>query len=52
MKLKIKTLNDKVAKLTNEEGNDPDDDKAPEADQDYDDLNRDFFLIGGIHGIF
>lgn len=49
MKLKIKTLNEKVAKLSNEEAKDLDDDKAPEADVDYDELNRDFYLVGGIH---
>jgi hypothetical protein len=50
MKLKIKTLNKKVATLCNEEADEADSDKAPEADLDYDELNRDFYLIGGIHG--
>jgi hypothetical protein len=50
MKQKIKTLNEKVAKLSNEEAEDMDSDKAPEAEKDYDELNRDFYLIGGIHG--
>uniref|UniRef100_A0A914KKD6 NADAR domain-containing protein n=1 Tax=Meloidogyne incognita TaxID=6306 RepID=A0A914KKD6_MELIC len=49
MKLKIKTLNEKVGKLTNEKLVDVDDGKAPESEYDYDDLNRDFYLIGGIH---
>jgi hypothetical protein len=51
MKLKIKTLNEKVGKLTNEKIVDNDEDRAPEIDVDYDELNRDFYLIGGIHGI-
>lgn len=50
MKQKIKTLNEKVAKLSNEEAEDMDSDKAPEAEKDFDELNRDFYLIGGIHG--
>uniref|UniRef100_A0A914L231 Uncharacterized protein n=1 Tax=Meloidogyne incognita TaxID=6306 RepID=A0A914L231_MELIC len=50
MKLKIKTLNEKVGKLTNEKLVDVDDGRAPESEYDYDDLNRDFYLIGGIHG--
>uniref|UniRef100_A0A1I8BEK2 DUF1768 domain-containing protein n=1 Tax=Meloidogyne hapla TaxID=6305 RepID=A0A1I8BEK2_MELHA len=49
MKLKIKTLNEKVGKLTNDKLIDVDDGRAPEAECDYDDLNRDFYLIGGIH---
>nr|CAD2209327.1 unnamed protein product [Meloidogyne enterolobii] len=49
MKLKIKTLNEKVGKLTNEKLVDVDDGRAPESEYDYDDLNRDFYLIGGIH---
>ncbi|CAK5088821.1 unnamed protein product [Meloidogyne enterolobii] len=52
MKLKIKTLNEKVGKLTNEKLVDVDDGRAPESEYDYDDLNRDFYLIGGIHGFF
>nr|CAD2183114.1 unnamed protein product [Meloidogyne enterolobii] len=49
MKLKIKTLNEKVGKSTNEKLVDVDDGRAPESEYDYDDLNRDFYLIGGIH---
>uniref|UniRef100_A0A914MSD8 Small ribosomal subunit protein RACK1 n=1 Tax=Meloidogyne incognita TaxID=6306 RepID=A0A914MSD8_MELIC len=41
---------EKVGKLTNEKLVDVDDGRAPESEYDYDDLNRDFYLIGGIHG--
>lgn len=52
LKMKVKTLNEKVAKLNDEEAEDDDGKIAPESELDYDDLNRgDFFLIGGIHGI-
>lgn len=49
MKTKLKTLGEKVAKLSNEEPTDLDEGKAPECELDYDELNRDFYLIGGIH---
>ncbi|KAI3415960.1 hypothetical protein GPALN_005521 [Globodera pallida] len=50
LKIKVKSLNEKVAKLSNEELDDEDGKLAPEAELDYDELNRgDFFLIGGIH---
>lgn len=41
---------EKVGKLTNEKLVDVDDGRAPESEYDYDDLNRDFYLIGGTHG--
>lgn len=48
--MKVKTLNEKVAKLSNEEAEDDDEKHAPEAELDYDELNRNFYLIGGPYG--
>lgn len=50
LKTKVKTLNEKVAKISNEEFDNDEGKLAPEAELDYDELNRgDFYLIGGIH---
>jgi len=48
LKLKVKTLHETVSKLTGEKEN-GDANGPSEADLDYDDIGRDFFLIGGIH---
>jgi ribA/ribD-fused uncharacterized protein len=49
MKQKMKNLQETVVQLGGTTTEDHNGNSAPEAEMDYDDINRDFFLVGGIH---